>query len=288
MVSINTVTGKIESSDLGCTLVHEHLRVLSEEVLMQFPHLHDREEEFRKAVEQVNATKERGVKTICDPSVMGVGRDIHLMEKVAIETGVQVIAATGVYTYHYLPPHFQNRNTEYLADVFVRDIEVGIQNTHIKAGFIKCATDAQGITRDVEKVLRAAAKAHIRTDAPIMTHSHPASGTGLMQIDIFEQEGVDMNKVQIGHCGDTDDIDYLLKVLDKGVYIGMDRYGITSPIDTDRRNATVLELIRRGYAEQIFLSQDACGSMDWYKPEAIKKNHPKWSMTYIFDEVILI
>lgn len=165
---------------------------------------------------------------------------------------------------------------------------MGIQNTTMKAGFLKCATDAQGVTPDVEKVIRAAARAHKRTGVPIMTHSHPASGTGLMQLDILQEEGVDPSRVLIGHCGDTDSIEYILKVLDRGAFIGMDRYGLTGQFgcSTERRNATVIELAKRGYADRMFLSQDYCCTIDWFPPEAQEVMFPNWSMTYVLDAII--
>jgi len=155
MTFINSVTGPVKASELGLTLIHEHMRVRSESVYAQFPHLYDEEQEVAKAVEQVNRAKELGVKTICDPTVMEQGRDIRFIERIARETDTQIIAATGIYTYNYIPTHFQTRSIDYMADLFVRDIEVGIQNTSIKAGFLKCATDAPGVTADVEKVMRA-------------------------------------------------------------------------------------------------------------------------------------
>lgn len=286
MTTINSISGEITTTDLGLTLIHEHLRVRSESVAFQFPHLFDEEQEYKEAVKHVNAAKERGVRTICDPTVMETGRDIRFMEKVAQATGVQIIAATGIYSYHYIAPHFQQRSIDYMADVFVRDIEVGVQNTSIKAGFLKCATDAQGVTPDVEKVIRATARAHHKTGVPIMTHSHPASGTGLLQLDILEEEGVNPENILIGHCGDTDSLHYILKVLDRGAFIGMDRYGSNRVMGAERRNATVIELIKRGYADRIFLSQDYCCTIDWFTKEYMEKIYPKWSMTYILDEII--
>src|SRR5207253_1232446 len=125
---------------------------------------------------------DRGVKTICDPSVMDHDRDVRLQAEVAEETGVQLVVATGIYTYHYLPEHFRSREIEYMVEQFVLDIEEGIQGTDVKAAFIKCATDEQGITDDVAKVLRAAARASKQTGRPIMAHSHPGSGTGIAQM----------------------------------------------------------------------------------------------------------
>lgn len=286
MTKINTVVGPMDSSLLGYTLIHEHLRVRSESVWVQFPHLYDEEKEFQKAVEQVSQVKERGVNTICDPTVMELGRDIRFMERVAKETGINIIGATGIYSYHYTPPHFQNRSTDYMAELFVRDIEVGIQNTAIKAGFLKCATDAQGVTPDVEKVIRAVARAHLITGVPIMTHSHPASGTGLMQLDIFEEEGVDPSRILIGHTGDTGNLEYIMEVLERGAFIGMDRYGLTGECSTENRNITVTELAKRGYADRMFLSQDHCCTIDWYPEGAAQAKYPKWTMSFVIDEII--
>ena len=119
-----------------------------------------------------------------------------------------------------------------------------------------------------------------------MTHSHPASGTGLLQLNLFEEEGVNPKNILIGHCGDSDSIDYLLKVLDRGAFIGMDRYGSNRVMGAERRNATVVELVKRGYVEQMFLSQDYCCNFDWFEPEYMEKMFPKWSYTYILDEII--
>ncbi|MFM1653798.1 phosphotriesterase [Brevibacillus sp. B_LB10_24] len=287
MKLIQSVTGPIEVNQLGKTLIHEHLRTRAEEVAVQFPHLYDAQEEYRLAMNQVVGAREHGVKTIFDPSVMGLDRDVRFMKRVSEDSGVQIIAASGIFTFHYLPTRFMSNDIDFMADQFVRDIEVGVQNSEIKAGFLKCATEVQGVTPDVEKVLRGVARAHLRTGVPIMTHSAPSKETGLLQIEIFEQEGVDLSKVLIGHCGDTDNLDYIERVLDKGVFIGMDRYGISTVLSTEKRNETVCALVKKGYANRMFLSQDYCCTTDRYKPEHLKKEKlPDWSMTFLFDAVI--
>lgn len=286
MGSVSTTAGPVDDGDLGLTLIHEHMRVRSEAVSFQFPHLYDEQREYDRAIAQVGAAMERGVKTICDPTVMEAGRDIRFMSRIADETGVQLVASTGIYAYHYVAPHFQNRDEDYMADQFVRDIEVGIQGTDIKAGFLKCCTDHQGVTGDVEKVLRATARASNRTGRPIMTHSHPQSGQGLAQMKIFEDEGVDPSRILIGHTGDTDSLDYIEELLSHGPYIGMDRYGLDIILPADRRNSTVVELVRRGYAERMMLSQDSCCTIDWFPEELVTQMAPNWHMTYLLDEIV--
>jgi phosphotriesterase-related protein len=286
MGAINTTGGPVDDGQLGLTLIHEHMRVRSESVSAQFPHLYDEEHEYERAVTQVRAAMERGVKTICDPTVMEAGRDIRFQSRVAEETGVQLVASTGIYTDHYLAPHFRNRDEDYMADQFVRDIEVGVQGTDIKAGFLKCCTDHQGVTDDVEKVLRATARASNRTGRPIMTHSHPQSGQGIEQMKVFEDEGVEPSRVLIGHTGDTDSLDYIEELLSHGPYIGMDRYGLDIILPTEQRNSTVVELAKRGYAERMMLSQDACCTIDWFPEEMVAQTAPNWHMSYVLDEIV--
>lgn len=199
---------------------------------------------------------------------------------------MQIVVGTGIYTDRYIPPHFQNRDIDYMVEQFVRDIEVGIQNTSIKAGFLKFSTDEPGVTTDIEKVIRAVGRAHKITGVPIMTHSHPASENGLNQIALLIEEGVNPNRVLIGHTGDTDNIEYILKVLDTGAYVGMDRYGLDHMITPEKRNATVIKLAELGYSNKMFLSQDYCCTNDWYPAGVIELSAPKWSMSYLLEEGI--
>ena len=196
------------------------------------------------------------------------GRNVEFMRRVAEQTGVRLVPCTGIYTYDYLPHYFANRSEDQMAEHFVADIERGIQGTDIKAGFLKCAADEPGVTPNIEKVHRAVARASVQTGAPIMAHSRPASNTGPRQLEIFTEEGVDPSKVQIAHTGDTDDLDYIERILDTGAWIGLDRYGLEMFLPMDQRNATTAELLRRGYADRLFISADFCATIDWFPPEA--------------------
>ena len=277
MARIETVTGAIEAEELGATLIHEHLLTRDEAVHFQWPdaptlggnppRAAGPGGEYGMAIEAANSALELGIRSICDPTAMFLGRDVAFMARVAEETGLQVVPCTGIYTYDHLPPFFVSRNPDQIADMFVADIEEGIQGTSIKAAFIKCAADEPGVTENVEKVHRAAARAHLRTGAPIMAHSRPASDTAPRQIEIFEEEGVDLARVQIAHCGDSPDADYIERLLQKGIYAGLDRYGIEMYLPYDQRQAAALALLERGYAEQLFIAADSCATIDWFPPE---------------------
>jgi phosphotriesterase-related protein len=290
MAAVETVNGPIDVDELGLTLIHEHFRAADEGTRFQFPHLYDEQAEWDAAISDANAVKRHGVATVVEPSAMWLTRDAAFSKRVADESGIQVVLATGLYTYDYLPQALLSRTEDQLADIFVHEIENGIQETGIKPAFIKCAADEPGVTPNIEKVHRAAARASNRTGKPIMAHSRPASGTGLEQMRIFAEEGVDPALVQVAHTGDSDDLDYIERLLDTGCFIGLDRYGIDLYLPTDRRQATTLALLERGYAERMFISQDYCSTIDWFPREIqeyLKANEvPDWSMTFLFEEVI--
>jgi phosphotriesterase-related protein len=291
MPTVQTVQGPVDADELGVVLAHEHVRFRDDAVAAEWPQRYDEQLELDAALVAVNAAKDRGVRTIVDPTAMFGGRDVRFMKRVAEATGVQIVACTGIYSYDYLPHYFENRDVDVMADHFVEDIERGIQNTQIRAAFLKCAADAAGVTDHVEKIHRAVARASVQTGMPIMAHSMPAVATGPRQVEIFQEEGVEMSRVQIAHCGDTDDLDYIEGLLDSGVYVGLDRYGLEMYLPIDRRNATAAELLRRGRAERLMISQDFCATIDWFPAEAAEVFESSgairnWSMTLVFDEVV--
>jgi phosphotriesterase-related protein len=290
VAQVQTVQGAVDAQELGVVLAHEHVRFRDEAVAEQWPGRYDEQLELDAALLAVRDAKQRGVQTIFDPTAMFGGRDVRFMKRVADETGVRIVACTGIYSYDYLPHYFENRDVDVMADHFVEDIERGCQGTEIRAAFLKCAADAAGVTEHVEKIHRACARASIQTGAPIMAHSMPAVATGPRQVEIFEEEGVDMARVQIAHCGDTEDLAYIEGLIEQGVYVGLDRYGLEVFLSIDKRNATAAELLRRGHAERLMISQDFCATIDWYPPEFAEVAESSgmvrdWSMTLVFDEV---
>jgi phosphotriesterase-related protein len=291
MPDVQTVQGAVDAGELGTVLAHEHVRFRDEAVAAEWPGRYDEQAELDAALAAVTAARSFGVQTIVDPTAMFGGRDVRFMKRVADETGVRIVACTGIYSYDYLPHYFENRDVDVMAEHFISDLEEGVQGTDIRAAFLKCAADAPGVTEHVEKIHRAVARASVQTGAPIMAHSMPAVGTGPRQVEIFAEEGVDLARVQIAHCGDTDDVGYIEGLIDRGVYVGLDRYGLEMFLPIDKRNATAAELLRRGHAERLMISQDYCATIDWFPPEAEQVFESQgairnWSMTLVFEEVI--
>jgi phosphotriesterase-related protein len=161
----------------------------------------------------------------------------------AQETGLQILLATGIYTYDHLPHFFANRDADFMASCFVHDIEQGIQGTEFKARFITCVCDAPGMVEGVEKVHRAAARASVQTGASIMGPLPPGGPEGSRADADLRGGGCRPEQIKIAHTGDTDDLDYIEDLLDRGPWIGMDRYGLDIFLPTDRPNATGISLL---------------------------------------------
>lgn len=294
MATINTVRGPVDTTRLGATLMHEHVFVLSTEIMQNFPESWgDEDRRVADAVQRLNELKGRGVDTIVDLTVIGLGRYIPRIQRVARETELNIIVATGVYTYNDAPMyfHFQGPGTElggpeFMTDMFVRDIEQGIADTGVRAAILKCATDEPGITPGVERVLRCVAQAHRQTGVPISTHTHARTRRGLEQQRIFREEGVDLSRVIIGHSGDTTDIDYLEELIAEGSYIGMDRFGIDVLLPFEDRVKTVARLCERGHAGKMVLSHDAACFNDWLPEAALPVVVPNWHYLHIHNDVI--
>ncbi len=255
MNDVNSVLGPVDSSELGFTLCHEHVVVSSAGIHQTYPELFDRQAILEEGVRRLAEARAEGVTTMIDMTTMELGRDIRLLEEVSRRSGVQIVATTG--TYVDIPRYMWFADPDRWADVYVREIEEGIEGTGIKAGVIKVANDAVEPELKEVSVIRAAGRAHLRTGVPISTHTHPTERSGEYQVRILQEEGVDMSRVCIGHSNDTTDLDYLRGLLASGVYLGMDSYPWHGrPPTWQERNVVLKALIDEGYADRLMLSHD--------------------------------
>ncbi|CCG05426.1 phosphotriesterase family protein [Blastococcus saxobsidens] len=295
--TVQTVTGPLPTAELGQTLMHEHVFVLNADVQQNYPEEWGSEDDrVADAVEKLTKLASVGVRTIVDPTVIGLGRYIPRIQRIAEQVDLAIVVATGCYTYDDVPFFFHYRGPalnaavgaevpDPMVDMFVGDIENGIAGTGVRAAFLKCAIDHQGLTPGVERVMRAVAKAHRATGAPITVHTHPTSQQGLAVKKVLDDEGVDPRRVVLGHSGDTTDVDHLSELAEAGFILGMDRFGINLETTFEARADTLVEMCRRGYAEQMVLSQDASCYIDWLAP-GVMDLLPQWRYTHIHEEVL--
>jgi phosphotriesterase-related protein len=291
MAQVETVRGPVDVDSLGCTLMHEHVFVLNEEVRQNYPADWSEDDRVDAAIGKLNALAARGCQTIVDPTVLGLGRDIRRILRVADGISLNVIVATGLYTYNEVPLYFKFRvagqdGVDPMTKMFITDITEGIAGTGVKAAFLKCAIDDQGLTPGVERVLRAVGRAHAETRVPVTVHTHPHSGTGRDAVRVLREEGADLTKVVLGHSGDSTDLDYLSELADAGCVLGMDRFGLDVITPFADRVATVEAMCERGYAGSMVLSHDASCYIDWFPPEVIPRFAPAWNFEHLFDDVL--
>ena len=294
MTEVQTVRGAVATTELGWTLMHEHIFVKNPELEHNFPSPEWDEEGMRStALNGLQALADRGISTIVDLTVMGLGRNVQRIQQVAEQTPLNIVVATGYYTQKDLPAYFHNHGPglhadmpEPLVDMFLRDIWEGISGTSIKAAMIKVVTDKWGITPDIERVMAAAAEAHRQTGVPITTHTNAEHRGGLEQQEFFRTHGVDLQHVVIGHCGDTTDLDYLRRLMDNGSPIGLDRFGMDIMAKEEDRIDTAVKLCEAGYAERLTLSHDASFFSVNMEPSVRNRIMPNWHHRYICDTVL--
>jgi len=264
-LQVNTVLGPVGSTQLGMVLPHEHCYVSSAGMLAVYPERVPLDFVIPEAVAALKQLKEAGGSTIVDCTTHDLGRNVEVMARISRESGINIICTTGSWIDP--PRSFQMMRPKDLAELYIREATIGIEGTGIKAGIIKCAHETgttwergKGFTPAGEITCRAAAIAQRATGLPITTHTEVEERTGLAQIKVFEEEGVDMNRVYIGHCNDSSDLDYLTEMLQRGVWLGLDRTVPEEPGSArpnwEGRAMTIKRLIDVGWGHRIMLSHD--------------------------------
>lgn len=299
MNKINTVLGPINPESLGLTLVHEHITVgypgwecdpLSKP--------YDREQIVKICLETLKPAKDCGVGSIIDATPMDLTRDIDIMKEVSEKLQINIICTTGRYTdkqgkWSYLKFRslIANNMRQELYEGFMQEIIVGIGQTGIKPGVIKAATGYNAIASSEDAVLRAAAKASRETGIPVITHTE--SGTmGAQQADILLEEGAEPRRIMIGHMCGNPSLAYHMDVLSRDVSIAFDRFGLDVFVPDEVRIATLLELLKKGYADRVMLSQDAVaytyGRNNIFSllPANDQEKFKNWNHTNLFYRII--
>ena len=249
--SVQTVIGVVDPEDLGITYPHEHLINLQTEETRDPDFVLDSVE---KAIEEVGHFKKAGGQTIVEMTPINSGRSLKKLEEVAKRTGTNIIAATGFFRGPY-QDWVNSSSEEELSKLFVKEVERGIEGTDIKAGVIKIGSSYNHIRPDEERVIRAAAKAHLATGAPISSHTEIGT-MGLEQLEILEEEGANLEKVIIGHLDRNPDYNYHKAVAEKGAFVEYDCIGKIKYYPDSMRVELIIKLIKEGYGGNILLSGD--------------------------------
>ncbi|MBU2551958.1 MAG: phosphotriesterase-related protein [Proteobacteria bacterium] len=296
--TVNTVMGAVEAKDLGRTLMHEH-------IVFGYPGWYgdlsvapyDREAALEAGLELMDRVKEYGVNALVDATPNDCGRDVELLREISERTGVHIICSTGYYHEgEGAPVYFKIRNkvgdaVAEIHELFVKEITEGIGGTGIKAGVIKVASGKNVITDYDKLFFKAAARAQQDTGVPIITHTQ-AGTMGPEQARLLISEGADPGRIMIGHMSDSTDIRYHVRVLNEGVFVGIDRLGLQyivgCPWDVERY-AVIIGLVGIGYADRLMFSHDWVAywmGRETPMSEAAVPLLGNWYPTHLFKNVI--
>ena len=256
---VQTVRGPIDPSELGQTLMHEHLVADWAYGTGRAPQITS-VDVVPKVVDCLDAAAAVGVGTIVDVSTESFALSPLLVKLAAESTSVNVVVATGCYKPLAMPlPQwaYPPAEPEDIAEHMIEIARTGVQGTGIKPGIIKVASDA-GVPLHsvVVTILRGAALAQKATGLAITTHtSSPANAEE--QVDVLGEAGADMDRVVIGHAGlrsGSTGFPLYERLAKIGVGVGFDNFGILRP-DEEWAEMTV-RMIEAGYTKNVILSHD--------------------------------
>lgn len=262
---VRTIRGDITADGLGMTLMHEHLLCDFYWVTGNLNHLLN---DIPLAVEELASLKQVSGQALVEMTTSDMGRNPEGLVHISEKTGVHIIMGTGWYRQPFYPPEIDKRSTNELAAKMIQELRLGVsgvktrEGTPIRAGIIgEIGVNLDYATAQEERVLRAAARAHLQTGAPISTHAsmYPV---GLVQLNVLAEEGVDARNVIIGHADTYLVLEYHLELLERGAWVQFDTIGRQHMNPDMRRATTLVELLSQGWQNQLLLSSDRCHRSD--------------------------
>jgi 5-phospho-D-xylono-1,4-lactonase len=252
MTFIRTICDDIAPADLGACYSHEHV------LCSPPPDVTDRDLELDSeaaATQELTWFKQAGGCALVDMTPADYGRDAEGMLRISKATGIHIIAATGLHNEKYSGRIVKDKSIDELADRFARDALEGVDGTDIKAGVIKAASSLNTITVNEEKVFRAAARAHHATGAVISTHTEVGT-MGLEQIQLLISEGVEPERIIIGHVDRKLEWGYHLTLWKTGVTLSYDQISKEKYAPDSQRVEFILRAVEAGFGKQIVLGGD--------------------------------
>ena len=252
---IRTVLGDVDVKEMGFTMAHEHILTNPQGVGTK-NNMDHHLDSLPKAIQMLSEFKQIGGGTIIETTPQSWGRNTPGMVVASQESGVHVMACTGyICEEHGMEPELTDWSIDYIAQRMLDDVQIGMDGTSVKAGWIKGGTAYNHITPNEEKVLRAGARA--ASEAGTCFHTHTTAGTmGIEILEIMEDEQFDMSRMIVAHVDRVPDLWYHRKMLEKGAYIIYDGPGKAKYYPDSMRVELLKQLVADGYEDRIMLSND--------------------------------
>jgi predicted metal-dependent phosphotriesterase family hydrolase len=254
---VMTALGPIDPGALGFALHHEHV--------ICRPPLSDPDlilDDLVNAASELEGYFATGGRAIVDMTTADYGRSIGDIRWVAQHVPVHLVLATGHHKDRFAAPFLGNRTVEEIAVTSIDDLTVGIEGSSSMAGVIKAGTSLNEITDVEERVLRAAARAHLATGAPISTHTERGT-MAREQLAVLREAGVDPRHVIVGHLDHALDEPYLLQILETGAFVSFDQWSKEQYALDSERAAMTKRLVDAGFVEQLLISGDFGRQSKW-------------------------
>lgn len=256
---VNTVLGPVPVSELGMTLMHEHIVNIEWNIARAFPEYYNKESVVDMFCQEAQWLKEHGVRTIVDATPITLGRDVSLLRACAEKSGMNIIACTGLY-WNVQPFFHYGIDAQVVADLMLREVEKGMEGTDSLPGFVKCAANtAIAGTEFEEAIVTATAMVAKETGLPVYTHTQPGSRMALRHKEIFDAYGVPAHKVAYGHTFSIVDEEYIRSIIAGGGWASCDQlcYAGAGKLDPLEKQLDMVEkLFREDLHKSIFLSCD--------------------------------
>ncbi|WP_416865196.1 MAG: phosphotriesterase [Imperialibacter sp.] len=275
-----SVNGKMTPSEMGTTLIHEHILVDFIGADSVGYHRWDRDSVIAQTLPFLVDARKRGVNTFIDCTPAYLGRDPWLLKALSELSGLTIITNTGYYGAvgnKYLPEHAFTETAEQLATRWIDEFQNGIEGSGVKPGFIKISVNSSVPLSTVDqKLVRAAAITHLATGMTIASHTGPAL-PALEEIALLKAEGVDPSAFIWVHAQIETDFTYYNKAYDLGAWISLD--GVVW--DVEEHLKRLIYCKKNGLLDKVLISHDA----GWYSPGELNGGDFK-AFTAIFDELI--
>ena len=263
MGEVQTVRGRVAAAEIGFTLPHEHTRCVLWHIPNRWDYWQLTGEEDLIAGE-LGLFRDAGGSCVVDVTLQSIGRDAARLRRLSEATGLHLVMGCGWYRQAYYPAEARigRRTVDDLAAELVREFHEGAEGTAVRPGIIgEIGTDKPWLSGEEERVHRAAARAARATGMAVTTHA-VMSEVGLAQLRVFDEEGLDPGRVVIGHADSSPLLDYYVGIIERGANLEFDFLGMSfTPVERHgepRLIRLLLELLGRGHAERILLSQDVC------------------------------
>lgn len=299
-MKVQTVNGPISASELGITLVHEHLLIdllclfsqtrnperkhLADKLvtkdlrdeLMSDPY-HSKDNlvlaDSKLAARELQQFQELGGRTVIDLTTRNVGPFPKELREIASDTGLNIIASTGFYVNKAHPKWIEDASVEKIADFMLKEIQEGIDNTDVRAGVIGELGTSEPLDQNELKVLSAAARVQKQTNLPINIHLSIFARAGHNVLTHLETQGASLDRVVLSHVDQSNDFEYASELAKRGAFIELDTFGSEcafgergsrEPMDWERVDLLV-DLIEAGLHDRILISQDVCNKIHLVK-----------------------